>query len=35
MDTFLATCDSENKLNIYTKDFLSNSHNFFINDKNE
>lgn len=28
-DVFLATCDSENKLSIYTKDLLNNSHDFF------
>ena len=28
-DVFLATCDSENKLSVYTKDMLNNSHDFF------
>jgi uncharacterized membrane protein YcaP (DUF421 family) len=28
-DVFLATCDSKNKLSIYTKEFFSNSHDFY------
>lgn len=28
-DVFLATCDSENKLSVYTKNSLKNSHDFF------